>query len=276
MSQRTNPPEYVLGTGDDELARLSQQHRLWSDAALAAWKRAGIDAGRRVLDVGCGPGYAAMDVAQIVGPAGAVVGVDESPNFIAFLDEQARFRRLTQLRGIVGDVQNLPAALGGEKPFDLIYARWVLCFVPDPEAVIRGIAAALRPGGRVVIHDYFNYTSMTAAPRRNSHDKAVAATFQSWKQRGGDPDICGRAPKMLHTAGLRVEHITVHSRIARGGEAMFQWPLVWWRTFAPKLVEKGLLAQADCDELLRDLDEIAADPTQFIQCPPVYEIIAAR
>ncbi|MFY9341712.1 MAG: methyltransferase domain-containing protein, partial [Planctomycetota bacterium] len=76
MSERER--EYVLGTGADELSRLGLQHRLWSDAAHQAWQRACIRPGQRVLDVGCGPGYAAFDLAQIVTAVGAVVGVDES------------------------------------------------------------------------------------------------------------------------------------------------------------------------------------------------------
>ncbi|MEQ1634790.1 MAG: SAM-dependent methyltransferase, partial [Planctomycetota bacterium] len=64
--------EYVLGTGSDELTRLSQQHRLWSNTAHEAWLAARIAPGHRVLDVGCGPGYAAFDLASLVTARGAV------------------------------------------------------------------------------------------------------------------------------------------------------------------------------------------------------------
>lgn len=270
------PQPYVLGTDADELARLGLQHRLWADAAYAAWRRAGITAGMRVMDVGCGPGFAAFDLAQIVGASGAVVGVDESANFITFLNQQAQYRALPQLSGVVADVQKLEEKLSGQAAFDLAYLRWVLCFVSDPPAMIRGVGTQLKRGAHVVIHDYFNYASMTCGPRRASHDKAVAATFKSWAMRGGDPDICGRAPRLLAEAGFEVTHIDVHTRIARGGDTMFLWPYVWWHTFAPKLVEKGLLMQGDCDALFADLEEIKASKTDFIQCPPVYEIIAVK
>ncbi|MGQ0628256.1 MAG: methyltransferase domain-containing protein [Phycisphaerales bacterium] len=268
--------EYVLGTGQDELERLALQHRLWSDAAHGAWRAAEIRIGQRVLDVGCGPGFAAFDLAQLVRSGGRVVGVDESPGFIAELSAQAAGRGLPQLTGRVGDVQALASVLKGEAPFDLAYARWVLCFVKDPLAVVRGVAEMLRPGGRFVVHDYFNYRSMTMAPRRASHDKAVAATIKSWEARGGDTDIAGRLPGLMSQAGLRVERIEVHQRLARGTDTMFQWPDVWWRIYAPKLVEMGLLAQSDCDELIRDLETIAGDPTQYVVCPPVYEVIGVK
>ena len=79
MSERA----YVLGTGADEFARLALQNRLWSDVAIHAWRRANLRIGDRVLDVGCGPGYAAADLSDIVTHHGRVVGVDESSTFVA-------------------------------------------------------------------------------------------------------------------------------------------------------------------------------------------------
>ena len=268
--------EYVLGTGGDERARLAQQHRLWSDVALQAWQRAGIAPGQRVLDVGCGPGFAAFDLAQLVTPSGAVVGVDESAGFVRHAGEQATSRGLAQLRAVEGDVQRLEHVLAGERPFDLAWARWVLCFVRDPEAVVCGVAASLRPGGHLVLHDYFNYGAMTTAPRRASHDRAVAATMRSWRGQGGDPDVMARVPALLAAHGFVVVHLQAHQRVARGCDPMFAWPDTWWRTFAPKLVQRGQLAAADCEALLADLDAIRASATDFVVCPTVYEIVARR
>lgn len=268
--------EYVLGTGNDELTRLAQQHRLWSDTAHQAWLRASLQPGQRALDVGAGPGFASFDLAQLVTAAGAVVAVDESAAFVDHGNEQARSRHLPQLRCRIGDVQQLGEALAGEAPFDLAYARWVLCFVRDPEAVVRGVAKALRPGGTFVVHDYFNYGAMTTAPRRRSHDLAVAATMRSWRDQGGDPDVMGRVPAMLVANGFRIEHLQAHQRIARGCDAMFAWPDTWWRTFAPKLVAMGLLAAADCEQLLADLTAIRQSEAEFVVCPTVYEVVARK
>ena len=268
--------EYVLGTGADELERLALQHRFWSDAAHQAWQAAKIRIGQRVLDVGCGPGYASFDLAQLVTRQGAVVGVDESSSFIDYLNWQANLRGLSQLRGIVGDVHNISDALRDEAPFDLAFARWVLCFVPDPAAVIREVASQLKPGGRFVIHDYFNYQSFTVAPRTAVQDRAVSATIESWHARGGNTDVAGAIPGMLQSVGLELEHTSVHARMARTDEMMFQWPLIWWRIYAPKLVSMGFLSQADCDRLLSDFEQMKDQTDQFVQCPLVYEFIARR
>jgi SAM-dependent methyltransferase len=273
-SDRKN--EYVLGTGADELERLALQHRFWSDAAHQAWRTAKIRIAQRVLDVGCGPGYASFDLAQLVTRQGAVVGIDESSSFIDYLNWQSNLRGLSQLRGLVGDVQNLSAVLHDEPDFDLAFARWVLCFVPDPASVIREVASKLKPGGRFVIHDYFNYQSFTVAPRTPVQDIAVNATMESWRARGGNTDVAGEIPRLLQEVGLQLEQTSVHARMARPDETMFQWPLIWWRIYAPKLVTMGFLSQSDCDQLLYDFEHMQHQTDQFVQCPLVYEFIARR
>ena len=73
--------DYVLGTHDEELARLGLQHRVWRPVVLDCWQTAGLTVGKRVLDVGAGPGYATVDLAEIVGPTGEVVALERSRNF---------------------------------------------------------------------------------------------------------------------------------------------------------------------------------------------------
>ncbi|QQS08492.1 MAG: class I SAM-dependent methyltransferase [Phycisphaerales bacterium] len=278
MPNTTPPREYVLGTGADELARLSFQHRLWADAAHAAWRDAGIAPGKRSLDIGCGPGYASFDLAALVTPSGSVVGVDESATYIQWFNEQAASRSLAHLRGVVGDVHALGEidAVREGGPYDLAYTRWVLCFVKDPAGVVREAASLLAPGGRLVIHDYFNYRAMTTAPRRSSMSKAVDATIRSWEARGGDTDIMGKVPAFCANAGLTIESIRVHQRLGRAGDAMFHWLKTWWHIYTPKLVAMGLLTEHDQVELFADLETIERSPSEFVVCPPVFEIIAKR
>lgn len=270
-------PEYVLSTDPVELERLGVQHRLWADAAHALWKRAAVAVGSRVLDAGCGPGYAALDLAQLVGPAGRVVGVDESPPFVAELNRRAAALGLPHLTAHEGDAQRVDQAVpAGAAPFDAAYARWVLCFVPDPGAAVRAIASKLRPGGRLMAHDYFNYESMTAAPREPEMTAVVNAIARSWRDRGGDPDVAGRLPALCADAGLEVEHLAVHLRVARPGDPMWAWPTTFWASVVPRLVRSGHVTQAQADAFDALWHRLSADPTRFMHLPPVYELIAVK
>src|SRR3954470_23212285 len=93
----TTERDYVLGTHEEELARLGLQHRVWRPIALDCWQRAGITLGSRVLDVGAGPGYATADLAEIVGPNGSVVALERSTNFIRALEGRCRAHSLTNV-----------------------------------------------------------------------------------------------------------------------------------------------------------------------------------
>ena len=50
---------------------------------LEAIRQLDLSSGESVLDVGCGPGYLCESMAEIVGPSGAVVGIDVSADLIA-------------------------------------------------------------------------------------------------------------------------------------------------------------------------------------------------
>lgn len=293
---RTGQPEkeYILGTHDDEARRLGFQHRLWSDLAHQTWKSCSIKPGDRVLDVGCGPGFAALDLARIVTsdpgrPGGLVVGVDESPRYI----EQARgAAERGGLRGemvcLVGDVQNLVETLGvaadelrprgfaGTGFFDLAYTRWVLCFVPDPGAVASGVSRLLKPGGRWGINDYFNYESMALAPRSKAFARVIQAVGASWRSRGGDPDIAGRMPALCRAAGMRVDSIRCDQRVARPGDSMWMWPDTFFRIYVPTLVGHGFLSAPEGEAFFEDWARYSADPDSFMHLPSVYELIAVR
>jgi SAM-dependent methyltransferase len=267
----TSPRPYPLGSDRAELERLHLQHQLWSDAAHSLWLRAGIGPGSHVLDVGAGPGAASFDLAHLVRADGRVLAVDGSLAFVDFLRAEAQARGLSQLQAQHADVQALETPGG----FDAAYARWVLCFVPRVGAALDGVARALKPGGVLCIHDYFNYEAMTTAPPRASHVAVVAATAKSFREGGGDPDVVGRLPALLHERGFALEHLAVHQRIARPGDSMWHWAHTWWRSYTPKLVAMGHLSAAQEQALHADLDAMTRE-RDFLVLPAVYELLARK
>src|ERR1700757_1234518 len=105
MNQPTER-DYVLGTHEAQLERLGVQHRAWQPVVLDCWKRAGITAGSKVLDVGAGPGYATADLAEIVGPNGKVVAVERSTNFVNAIRDTIQTRGLSNIEVHELDLMN--------------------------------------------------------------------------------------------------------------------------------------------------------------------------
>jgi SAM-dependent methyltransferase len=114
MSDRTEH-DYVLGTHDEEIARLGLQHGVWRPRVLDCWRNAGITIGSRVLDVGAGPGYATLDLGEIVGPTGQVVAIERSARFLQHAKEACRSRGLKNVQFRLMDLmRDSMRASGGE------------------------------------------------------------------------------------------------------------------------------------------------------------------
>jgi len=172
----TPEKDYVLGTHDEEIARLGLQHHAWRSHVLAAWDWAGIGPSQTVLDIGCGPGYASLDLAQVVGPSGRVVAIDKSGKFLEAPDGMRLQRGLDNIATYKADLDagdSLPGIA------DSAWCRWVLAFVKNPRDVLAQPAAALRPGGVVVLHEYFDYSTWRTAPRRAEVEEFVTAVMAS-------------------------------------------------------------------------------------------------
>jgi len=268
--------DYLLGTDDVESVRLGVQHRLWATQAAAIWERACVRPGSRVLDVGCGPGFAGADLAQLVGPGGRVLGVEGSPDFVEQFGERMRSNGFEHASAIQGDIHELDELLTDERgAFDVAYARWVLCFSQDPATVIQGMANALKPGGRIAIQDYFAYSGIKLAPKNDDFQRGIAATSEFWGTHG-DLDVMGDAPRMLREAGFELESFEVVQRIARPTNQIWTWPTIFWPSFIPRVVDAGFLSEDEAKAFYRAWDEASENPDAFLLLPPVFEAVAVK
>ena len=109
--------------------------------------------GQRALDVGCGRGAALWPLAQAVGPAGAVTGIDLSPVMVEATRGDVAVRGLTNVELHVMDASapDLPA-----HSYDVIASSLVLFFLPEPLAALRCWHGLLAPRGRLGVATFSN------------------------------------------------------------------------------------------------------------------------
>jgi SAM-dependent methyltransferase len=113
---------------------------------LAAMERAEVAEGESVLDVGCGCGESSLQLANRVGPAGSVTGLDVSAVMLERARERARAAGLTNLRFENADAQTFGFDAAH---FDLLFSRFGVMFFDDPTAAFANLRSALGPGGRL-------------------------------------------------------------------------------------------------------------------------------
>jgi SAM-dependent methyltransferase len=265
--------EYVLGTHVDEILRLGLQHRVWRPRALDAWRRAGFTTGQTLLDIGCGPGYASLDLAEIVGPSGKVISIDKSRRFLDALDTARRERRLTNI--VVHELDLNGAELPNVKA-DGAWARWVFAFVNHPHDLLARTTSALKPGGVFVIHEYIDYSTWRLAPRLPELEEYVQAVMESWRADGGEPDIGLELPAWLRDLGFELKSLNPIIDIVPASNYVWEWPKAFIEVGIQRLVDLGRMKKHRAHEILIAFAAREATPDTLMITPTVLEIIAVR
>jgi SAM-dependent methyltransferase len=265
--------DYVLGTHDEEIQRLGLQHRVWRPRALDAWRRAGFTAGQTLLDVGCGPGYASIDLAEIVGLSGTVHAVDRSRRFLDALEQASALRGLMNIKTHEVDLNEstLPDVY-----VDGAWVRWVFAFVKQPRTLLSDIARSIKPGGTLVLHEYFDYSTWQVVPKSVEVEEFVHEVMKSWRDEGGEPNIGLDLPRWLNELGFTIK--TLNPIIDVIAPFSYQWQ--WLKTFLHvglrRLVDLGRVSPERAQEIQQAFDAREADPCALMFTPGVLEIIATR
>jgi ubiquinone/menaquinone biosynthesis C-methylase UbiE len=206
---------------------------------------AGVTAGQRVLDVGCGPGGLTAVLVHRVG-ADHVAAIDPSPPFVAACRERHPGVAVRQ-----GVAEHLPY---GDDTYDASLASLVVGFMSDPVAGVGQMRRVTRPGGRVAL----SFWSVEEMPLLSTFWRGVAAALGP--DAGGEADRTGRREGDLGRLLREVGATDIdESRLAcTGSYADFE---DWWSSFTGGAGPVGAFQQslgpeqrervrAACDALL--------------------------
>jgi ubiquinone/menaquinone biosynthesis C-methylase UbiE len=125
-------------------ARRSHLMGEWMDALR-------LEGGERVLEIGAGPGFVSLALADRVGPGGIVYAVDRAAPALAHLERLQKERGISNIRRIVADAATLEP---GRICADCALITMVLHHAEDKAAILRNAARLLRPGARVVVAEF--------------------------------------------------------------------------------------------------------------------------
>jgi ubiquinone/menaquinone biosynthesis C-methylase UbiE len=228
---RTPTDRYTHGHHASVLA----SHRTRTARNSAAYLVPRLEAGQRLLDVGCGPGTITADLAALVAP-GEVVALEREPSILASVERLAQERGLANLSTAVGDVYALdyPAAA-----FDVVHAHQVLQHLSDPVAALREMRRVARPGGLVAVRDA-DYAAMTWYPLDDRLDRWLEIYHAVARANGAEPDAGRRLQAWANAAGF--SQVTSSSSTWLFAEPDTR---AWWaETWAERSTSSGLAEQA--------------------------------
>jgi SAM-dependent methyltransferase len=260
---------YALKLSEPELARYRKMAELARASEAGLWERAGVVAGARVADIGCGPGAVLALLADAVGPSGSVVGVDSDE------DAVAAARTVLAAAGISNaSLRVAEAAETALEPasFDVVMLRHVLAHNGGNEQqIVDHCTALVRPGGTVYLVDV-DLTAMRMHPApaeaAESRDRYIA--FH--RQRGNDPSIGLRLRDLARDAGLVVEEF-------RGWFDIYEQPSGMGNPVLAArdaMLQAGVITTADVERwalAMQQLDDAEERPLVF---PALFAAIGRR
>ena len=215
------PDDDRYAMADNELLlesqRLHHGHAAADPATVECLEAIGVARGWRCLEVGAGAGSITRWLAQRVGPEGHVVALDYNTRFLTGLSDNVTVRQ--------ADVRD-NAAFEEHDYFDLAHCRLLLIWMADPVAVLRRMAASLRPGGVLLAEEgNFDLQSVFGYPgaaelNRIFEARQAAGTFLG--PAGYSPYRFRFLADMLADVGLEPLNVKIKVEAAGPGDPMFE------------------------------------------------------
>jgi ubiquinone/menaquinone biosynthesis C-methylase UbiE len=223
-----------------------------------------LRAGMEVLDVGCGVGSIALDIAPRVAP-GRVVGTDPDEGQLAAARASAAKRSIENVEFVAGSVGELPFE---DSRFDVVYANAVLLYVRDPVGALAEMRRLLRPGGLVAVSDD-DMETFVISPDQAELRRGAELFSRAVAHAGGNPRYSRHLRSRLREAGFaRVQGFALAPEVY-GDEAATRWfaDFATGVLSAPRMsdliVEQGWATRGELEAVLTALREWGEHPDAF-------------
>jgi SAM-dependent methyltransferase len=228
------------------LTYLRRQAELHAGARREDYDRLRLQPGAAVLDVGCGAGEVCLELAERVGPAGRVCGVDPSVAMLAAAQTSAAAAgRRAEL--LAASIYALPFADGA---FDAVRAERVFQHLEDPALGLREMIRVTRPGGQVMIIDT-DHGSTRLLSGDDSLQRVFAVLIGALVGRMPNPRIGARLAATIAEAGLAAVDEIVRWREVRLDDYTPRW---YVRGVLSAAIDAGEISAVEAESFLAALE----------------------
>lgn len=154
-----------------------------------------IRPGMHILDVGCGTGAITRGIAELTGPEGRVIGIDNNPDWIAKAREETQ--GIPGISFEVGDIYDLKL----EQQFDIVTSARVLQWLSRPYTAIEQMGKRVRSGGKLLILDY-NHHRIEWSPPIPPSMQSFYDAFLRWRSDAEiDNEIADHLGELMEKTG---------------------------------------------------------------------------
>jgi len=264
--------EYILGTNQTELERLGFQHKVWKKITDSFFDRINIQKGWKCLDVGAGPGFVSMELIEQVGQSGEVTALEPSGLFLNYFKEQCAEKDIKNVKFISG---NLEDNILEDEHYDLIFLRWVIDFVPEPEKFLLKLISSLKTGGVIAIEDY-NYDGISLFPKGGAFDNVTETVRKYWRAGGGDPFFVSKIPFIFKKNNIDLIDFSPQCLAGDLESDVYEWADRFFTVHFQIMADHKVISQKEADEMLADWNAHKNIPETFFFSPIVVDIVGKK
>jgi SAM-dependent methyltransferase len=251
---------YAIAGGEEGKRRLNLLAEIMRPTTLELLATVGVGLGNACLDVGCGGGHVTIDLAQIVGTSGRVVGIDFDPDIVELARQDALASGVENIEFQVTDACSVQSG-----PFDVVYARFLLSHVEHPDNLITHLSGLVSTGGTVVFED-IDFSGCYCYPRHDAYDRYLELYVEAVRAGGGDANIGGRLPALLTEAGMSDVCWKIFQPVHMQGPHK-QVMAETMEKIGPTVLRHGLATAEEIDVVVDDMRTFAADPRTLVAMP---------
>jgi len=272
MTVENKEDTYILGTGKAASKKLDMQQEILREGSYKHLEKAGLSEGQVVWDIGCGGGAMTSYLAKVVGARGRVYAIDKSEELLEIARAKIKSEGLENVTFIQGDIRSQKDLSMGTA--DLIYMRFVLTHVKDPEVVINIGKNLLKDGGvalsqEPILSTYYN------SSKHEIFREYVKAIADVGKKMGVDYDLGKRLLTLYEQAGYvetNVDYNQPQVKIAYVKETL-PLDIAEWKD---KAVALGVLTQEKAASWVQTIKDWPDDDTDSFNLPMLVYTIARK
>lgn len=273
----SNTPEaiYPLGRSSEETLRLQQQSQFYNPFTRRLFEDAGISAGMKVLDAGCGAGDVSLIAAGLVGPHGTVVGVDKDQSVIETARKRSCDAGLENVTFVEGDICSVAAG----SDFDAVVGRLILMYLTEPARAIRKLLGHLRPGGIAAFQEAdWTYKPAVLPPSRYA-EQIYDWMLRCFQMAGVETQMGLKLYGAFLEVGFSEPQIRLEAPLGGGSDwDGYDYLANSVRSMLPLLLKFGIAtaAEVEIDSLAKRLREEVAGQNGVIMLSPLVGIWAVK
>jgi len=261
---------YAIRGGKVGKERLNLLARVMLPTTLQLLNAVGINKGMRCLDVGCGGGHVTLLMARLVGPEGQVVGTDMDGEVIALAREDGRTAKLDNVEFRRADAAMFQTT--GE--YDLVYARFLLSHLSEPERCLEEMVRACKVKGAIVLEDT-DFSGSFRYPTCAAYDRYTQLYQDVVNRRGCNANIGPKLPGMLREAGAENVLMSVIQPTHLEGEGKLMASITMQR-IADAVISERLATESEVRQLINELNDAAEDSETVMSLPKVFQVWGRR